>query len=55
MSSPGRRPARRRAGSHSPPSTHWERRFVLAPLADLAPDLVDGDSSELLVERSGVS
>jgi 2-amino-4-hydroxy-6-hydroxymethyldihydropteridine diphosphokinase len=22
----------------------WERRFVLAPLADLAPDLVDGDS-----------
>jgi 2-amino-4-hydroxy-6-hydroxymethyldihydropteridine diphosphokinase len=22
----------------------WERRFVLAPLADLAPDLVDDDS-----------
>lgn len=22
----------------------WQRRFVLAPLADLAPDLVDGDS-----------
>jgi 7,8-dihydro-6-hydroxymethylpterin-pyrophosphokinase len=24
----------------------WERRFVLVPLADLAPDLVPGDALE---------